>query len=277
MAVKLYGAHWRRLVGIVALVAAPIALLELLVRLAVVPSGAYVRDGTLYTSTGNAAGTGGGITALFVVQILGVLATLVATGAMFRAIAQAYLGHEVDPAASLRLGLSRLGPLVLLSILTGIGLVIAFLLLVLPGIWLGVAWSVAVPVLMVEGVGGPAALQRSFDLVRGRWWATFGALVLLVLLVVFAGGIVGFAIGLLTKGSGSVFVWLLVSVGTGLLVTLFVTPFQAAVLAVIYFDLRVRKEGLDLERLTAGLGLHERRGTTTVGGLPGWEPPSPGR
>jgi hypothetical protein len=53
------------------------------------------------------------------------------------------------------------------------------------------------------------------------------------------------------------------------------TPFMAAVLVLIYFDLRVRKEGFDLEVLAQGVG-----GSVPAGGwaVPppsgGWPPPA---
>ena len=63
--------------------------------------------------------------------------------------------------------------------LVGLG----FIALILPGIWLVMVWSVAVPALMFEHVGGFKALGRSFDLVRGRWWATFAALLVAVIML----------------------------------------------------------------------------------------------
>ena len=44
-------------------------------------------------------------------------------------------------------------PLIVLSILYVLGLIIPFLLLILPGIWLSVAWSVSYPALLAEGLG----------------------------------------------------------------------------------------------------------------------------
>jgi hypothetical protein len=50
-------------------------------------------------------------------------------------------------------------------------------------------------------------------------------------------------------------------------------PVSAAVLTLLYFDLRVRREGLDVERLAGGMGVEappqERRAP------PGWLPPVP--
>lgn len=45
-----------------------------------------------------------------------------------------------------------------------------------PAIWLGVAWAVAVPAQLFEGCAGARALRRSFRLVRGVGGPRSGAL-----------------------------------------------------------------------------------------------------
>ncbi len=54
--------------------------------------------------------------------------------------------------------------------------------LMTPAIWLGVVLSMWSSVLVVEKRGVIGSLRRSFDLVRGRWWPTFGFLALVGLL-----------------------------------------------------------------------------------------------
>jgi hypothetical protein len=49
------------------------------------------------------------------------------------------------------------------------------------------------------------------------------------------------------------------------------TPLSAAVLTVLYFDLRVRKEGFDLELMARRLGAGPE---VTDAGPPTWPPPS---
>ncbi len=70
----------------------------------------------------------------------------------------------------------------------------------------------------------------------------------------------------------------MVNVGTSVITT----PFMAAVLVLIYFDLRVRKEGFDLELLSQGVGVPGAPPAggpwTAPGGYPGggWAPPGGG-
>jgi hypothetical protein len=103
---------------------------------------------------------------LAISTILQALAVLLASAACFRAIAQAYLGEKPDWRSSLSYGLQRAPSLLLLALLYGLGVVLGTLALVVPGVWLYVAWAFAMPALLVEGLRGRGALRRSFQLVR---------------------------------------------------------------------------------------------------------------
>ena len=136
-----------------------------------------------------------------------------------------------------------------------------------PGIWLAVAWSVSFPALLSENLGPVAALGRSFKLVQGRWWPAFGALLVMYLLVMVISGILGALFGATliaaagnegSRGSSS-----RSSTRSPPLITL---PLMAAVLTVVYFDLRVRKEGFDLQLLARGVGQDESAYATSPRG-----------
>ena len=49
----------------------------------------------------------------------------------------------------------------------------ATLLLVVPGVWLYTRWSLTTPVIREDGVGPLAAMRRSRELVRGKFWFVF--------------------------------------------------------------------------------------------------------
>jgi hypothetical protein len=189
-------------------------------------------------------------------QTLSALAFLIASAAVLRAVSVAYLGGTPDWRDSLRAATSRLRSLIWLALLMAGGLGLAALALFIPFIWLGVSWSLAFPVLIAEGERGTGALRRSFRLVRGRWWPTFGALALALMFQFFLDLVVGIPVTILTSSwdSGSVAAIALTTV-VSVASSVITTPFMAAVLVLIYFDLRVRKEGFDLELLSQGVGV----------------------
>jgi hypothetical protein len=135
-------------------------------------------------------------------------------------------------------------------------LVPAFIALVIPGIWLLVAYSMALPALLTEDERGFGALGRSYQLVKGHWWRVFLTLLVAYILVTIVQGIVAAVLVALATSafdSGSFTAHALATLARiiGLALT---TPLISAVIAVLYFDLRVRKEGFNLDLLADRLG-----------------------
>src|SRR5262249_3386219 len=120
-------------------------------------------------------------------------------------------------------------PLVAASILTGIGVGIGFILLVIPGLILIVIWSVVAPVIVLERPGVFQAFGRSRELVRGNGWNAFAV----ILLVFVAVAVVSVSAGLATDSGGSV--------GPALVqwaVNAALAPATALSASVLYFALR---------------------------------------
>ena len=248
VAIKVYLRHAPRLFGLVALVVVPVQLLQLLLNLSATPVTASETPDTP-TLVGFVVGG-------LLVGLLSFVATTLATAACFKAVADAYLGHRPDTSDSLRFARGRLGSLMLVTLLGALLTFLGFLLLVLPGIYLWIAFSVAAPVVLFEGVKGGAALGRSRRLVQGRWWPVFGTLLLGFILAAIVGGIITAVLtGVLALGAGSGdFVRALVGAIAGAVAAIITTPFQAALIAILFFDLKVRKEGLDVALLAEGIG-----------------------
>jgi hypothetical protein len=193
----------------------------------------------------------GGIT---LIVLLLVLSSTLATGAAYKAVVDGYLGARPDWRTSLSFALRRLHSLVWISVLTYLLASLALVALIVPGVWLFISWSVAVPALLTEDVRGFRALRRSFRLVRGRWWPTFLIILLGFLLAAVVGGIVGGLVGALAFAADSEVADFVVNVLANILGSVITTPFTAAFITVLYVDLRVRKEGFDLQLLAERLG-----------------------
>src|SRR5699024_4530488 len=116
--------------------------------------------------------------------MVGVLIHAFLAGILTIVIGKAVLGkpvrfdevwQELRPRLPALLGLT-----VVVTLLISAGL----LLLIIPGIWLGVLFALATPVLILERSSIGEALVRSRGLVSGSWWRTFGVL-LITMLVAF--------------------------------------------------------------------------------------------
>lgn len=219
-------------------------------------------------------------------NLLSGAAAAIAIAACFKVISSAYLGERADAGTSLRYGLSRLLPLVVayfaMSICVGIGIV----LLLVPGIFLAVKWSMTFPAIVAERAGPFAAMRRSWELTRGHWWRTFGTLLVVVLIsfVLSIAILVGFGAAVATSDSISELAFAVLLTAVTIIVLAILYPLTAAVVTVLYYDLRVRNEGFDLQLLARGVGADaarfasapERPGPTTPGPSPspgGFAPP----
>lgn len=140
------------------------------------------------------------------------------------------------------------------------GLSLLFLLILATGImlvsipvtiWMLVRAGLSVPALVAEKVGPAQAVRRSAHLVEGRWWRTLGifSLVWIMAWLVSAllGGFVGMIIGLLPGLAEDLRGALIVIAGS--LVGALVVPVSYIAITLMYYDLRVRRDGFDLDQL----------------------------
>jgi hypothetical protein len=119
--------------------------------------------------------------------------------------------------------------LLVVSLLSGIGVAIGFVLFIIPGLVLIVMWAVVAPVTVLERPGIFAAFGRSRDLVRGNGWAVFGVLAIVFVAV----AAISIAAGIASGSLGSV--------GRALVqwgVNAAVAPLSALSASVLYFALR---------------------------------------
>jgi len=189
------------------------------------------------------------------IGLLSVITAQLASAASFQALSTSYLGGEADWKETLRFALKKLWPLLWLGFLHALCLGIGFVLLIVPGVYLYAAFSVAVPVLLLENVRGASALGRSRRLVTGRWWPVAAVLLLTTILSsIISGAVTGLIVAASFGGANEV-VSDVVRVIGATAASLLTTPFAAAVSLVLYIDLRVRKEGFDLELLASRVGV----------------------
>jgi hypothetical protein len=279
--IKIYWRNAWTLFRIVLFVVLPTQIVVNIIQVSSLPAGVDNAPGgpfgPSFTSTGTISRSDGVTLAVGfgVALILNALAGKLAQAGCFRAVADAYLGEEVSWRSSLRYALRRLPAVVGLSLLSTIIIGIGFVLCIIPGIFLWGAFYVAVPVLLVEGVGPRRALGRSRQLVRGRWWGTIGvAIVGSVLVFIVAGALNGLILGvaLASPSQNTITGFVLTTLATTLSAVL-TTPAAAAFATVLYVDLRVRKEGFDLLLLAQRLGVDPRDvGASTASLLPPVQP-----
>jgi hypothetical protein len=252
-AVALYRARFGSLLRLTALVVVPVQVLNVLITLSTTPSdvtfGAtgptpvYDERDAVWVPL---AGT-------LVSNIVLVLSTAFATAAVMRLVADTYLDAPITTGESAQLAMRRLPAVLGVATITGLMIIAGTFACVIPGLFLHAVFAVAMPALLLEGTRVGQALSRSVQLTKGRRWQSFS--------VVYVGsmltGLVSFGLTLLISGAiafavhGTVALAIAQGV-SGAVTTALTTPFVAAATIVLYFDLRVRAEGFDIQ-----MALHE--------------------
>lgn len=140
-----------------------------------------------------------------------------------------------------------------------VGLLILMVISALVSSYLSIKFSVASPAMVLENLGVFAAIGRSWSLTRGNFWRLFGINILTAIITSMVAGIfVGIADALgaifIVVGSSSPedviaslnTTYILIMV-MSTIAQLLILPFTSSVNTLLYIDLRMRKEGLDVE------------------------------
>ncbi|MEW6283169.1 MAG: hypothetical protein AB1758_31450 [Candidatus Eremiobacterota bacterium] len=171
-------------------------------------------------------------------------------GALTITVSQRYLGQPVSIGAALSRTLRSLLSLIGSQLLVGIWIFLGLLLFIVPGILWAFSLSLVVPAVILEGCAGSNALARSKELVRYQRGKVVGVIVVIGLLVLMLQIAMGATMGVVVAASGGSFegnVWLEIASN---LMAYILAPLSSVALVLLYYDLRIRKEGFDLEMLS---------------------------
>jgi len=178
------------------------------------------------------------------------IGVVVASAAAALVAAEAYAGMSSGWRQSAAAGLRRIIPIVIVTVVAAVLITIGFVFILVPGIFLATSFAVATPALMIERVGPIESLKRSWRLATGERWRIFGAGLSMIVISIIVFGIIAVIVYLalsglagLSDGDTSYYVQQIM--------TLLSIPLTAAVGAVLYVDLKVRKEDLDSAELGA--------------------------
>jgi hypothetical protein len=123
--------------------------------------------------------------------VVGIALAMITQGALVRATVAHSEGRKASFGESTAAGLAVALPLFGMAILSGLGMLVGLLLLIVPGVILYVMWSVSAPALVEERLGPIEALGRSRELTRGARWKVFGLLLVATVISWIFSGIIG--------------------------------------------------------------------------------------
>lgn len=202
---------------------------------------------------------------LLVVMIAAIAVSLVQSASLIAAMAARYMGRETTVGAALGAGVARTFDLFVmgaLAFLAFIGMWIALIVAMavvqqwwavvlgafgglVATVFLTASWMVSPAIVMLEQAGPVAALRRAWALSTGNRWRILGLILLLSVLQVVLSSLLSFV--LFASLAADQVVQLILQQAVNLIATIAWAPVYWGTFAVLYYDLRVRREAFDLQ------------------------------
>ncbi len=192
--------------------------------------------------------------------LIGVVGNAALQGAVIHASVSDLSGKRATFNECLVTGLRYFLPLFLIGLIVAVCCFFGYLVFIVPGVLLGLAWCMAAPAEVVERTGVLAALSRSADLTRNHRGAIFGLMVIFFVVIFMAQMVInavdtigfGFSGAVLTQGGApDLRNFYAIQSVVAVVLQVIVSSLAAAGLAAIYFELRQTKEGVGAEQLAA--------------------------
>ena len=208
--------------------------------------------------------------ALFLSLIVSFLATQVGIGTLTTAVSAIYLGEPIGIREALRRVRPILGRLLGTSLLTSLIVVLGFGACLAPGVYFLLSYLLVSQVVVIEGLGPKAALKRSRELMRIKTDKGFfrnnvmkASVILIIVLVLAAaaGAIVSLPFGIAqvlmhdrSHPPSLLGPMQLLQQTLTMIIQAGVAPIGTIAMILFYYDIRIRKEGFDLQVLATALG-----------------------
>ena len=251
---RIYGRNFLKLSAIVAIVEVSLGVIGIIASFSLwqnIMTGAYFESLT-----------GPIIIGMILLVVVSIVAGTLMTGAVIHAVSEQYLRQTISIGQAYRFAWRRLGAMIGAGILVALALVSIAAVLVLPGVaivraiggigwvvlallsilaiagisYLGVRWIFVLQAALLEGLGPTGALSRSSTLVKRNWWRVLGIMLVVFLITAAVSAILG-----------------IMPVVGGIIGGIIATPIGTIGSILLYYDLRVRKEGYTVEALASEL------------------------
>jgi len=196
--------------------------------------------------------------------ILSMLGHVLCRGALTKSVSESYLGNEITVGEAYRFVWPKFLTLIGAGILIVLAVYAGLLLLIVPGIIFGLWYTLTTPAIVVENLKARKGMSRSKALVSGNLGKVFsvGFLIIVISWVVsipfgFAGGFLGSILF-----SNNMMLMTFVNQLASVIGQILIVPIGATAYILLYYDLRIRKEGFDLQMLANSIG--SGQGVTNV-------------
>jgi len=212
------------------------------------PGHAVAAPPAMPSLTGIMAGAIIGMLVFFV----SVVAYLLTQGSTVIAVSELYLGRSITIVESFRRVSGELLNLLGVVVLNGLATLAGFICLFVPGVYILCRLIVCVPAALVENIGARDSLERSYELTRDNAGRAFVILLLYFAVAFAAAGLFAWPFLIIMavvgqKDPSQMILWLQLTQVGSFVANVLVTPILTIASAILYYDLRVRKEAFDIQ------------------------------
>lgn len=176
------------------------------------------------------------------------LLLLIAQAAIIQGVFKSLKGEPTSFGSSIEVIFSNLLPIVGTALLVWMIKIVGFMMCLIPGFIAALMFYVAMPVVVVEGKSMARAIQRSDWLTGGFRGEIFVLLVILWIVSAIGNKVLGMAVGIAAFGNLAIITSTLLTSA----LTIAVTAFEAVLVSVTYYELRlIKDEDIDAGELLA--------------------------
>lgn len=200
---------------------------------------------------------------LVIILISAFVQGVLVNGPLTYIASESNLGRKITIGEAFRAARSRFGTLAsgllvfylimfMVCVLVGLSVFVFFLCGLAPGIavYIGITlYAFLIPVLVLERVGTLEGLSRAWALAKARFWPMFGLFVLVTLITYLISVALNVVNNLITRGGISAANFTTATIIQTVLqslTTIFIEPILPIGFTLMYYDARVRLEGLDI-------------------------------
>lgn len=166
-----------------------------------------------------------------------------ASAAVIAVVSERYMGRDVTAGEALQKVWSRIGTIFATSFIYGLIVFVGLVLLIVPGFYFACKYFAMMPAVVIEGLDSSSSQKRSSTLTQGSKWRVLGLIVVAWIIYFVLLAIVAGIVETTMRGMTGI-------VATRLLVVP-IYPFLGILVTLLYYDLRIRNEGLDLDLMLA--------------------------
>jgi hypothetical protein len=158
-------------------------------------------------------------------------------------------GERPHAGPSIQAGLDVFAPVFLAVLLSGAGIALGLVLVIVPGVYVAVRWYFVAQSVVIDDARSTEALRGSWRLTDGYWFRTFGVILLANIVAFLPASIVVLPLQAVAESADRQ----AIALGGMILTEALTAPFVALVSTLLFFDIRARRTAVPSQPQLPGI------------------------